>query len=211
MWSDLAVWGWLGCAALATTLLARRLARRRAQRLTGTLLDGALRHLDGGPPPAFPGMDPDRMAAAVDRAADGFFGLGPDLPDAALLARFAAAASQGIAPEDLLEALWDRAGAADDRVARRAVVLCVTQPDQTHRVPRIGFDAALRLAGTDADLLTLYADRMLTCMAENAYLYLDMPDGADLRAAARHSPAAAPALERLAQEHDAAQARDLQD
>jgi hypothetical protein len=67
------------------------------------------------------------------------------------------------------------------------------------------------VAGADPGLLTLYAERMLASMAENPYLYLDMPDGADLRAAARRCPAAAPGLERLAQEHDAAQARALQD
>jgi hypothetical protein len=209
--SDLAGWFWPGLAALMIVLVVRAVIRRRRDHAAGRLLDGALRHLQGGPPPDFPRSDPDEEATATGRAADEFSGLGTDVPDAALLARFAAAEVQGIAPEDLLEALWDRCDAGDDPVARRAVVLCTTRPDQTHRVPRIGWDMALRLAGDDAGPLTLYAERMLACMAANAYLYLDMPDGADLRAAARRCPAAAPALERLAQEHDAAFARALQD
>jgi hypothetical protein len=211
MWGDLAGWIGPGLAALVMVLAMRAVVRWRRNRIAGRLLDGALRDLQGGAPSAFPAMDPDAAYAACARAADGFFGLGADVPDTALLARFAAAEAKGIAPEALLEELGERCAAAPDTVARRAVVLCTTRPDQTHRVPRTGWDTALRLAGDDAGLLTLYAERMLACMAANAYLYLDMPDGADLRAAARRCPAAAPALERLAQEHDAALARALQD
>jgi type II secretory pathway pseudopilin PulG len=205
------VWIWLGLAALVMVVAVRAVVRWRRNRLAGRLLDGALRHLQGGAPPAFPATDADAAYAACARAADGFFGLGTDVPDPALLARFAAAEAEGIAPEALLEELWERCGATGDPVARRAVVLCTTRPDQTHRVPRTGWDAALRLAGDDAGLLTFYAERMRACMAANAYLYLDMPDGADLRAAALRCPAVAPALERLAQEHDAALAQALQD
>jgi hypothetical protein len=206
-----AVWMWLGLAALVVVLTVRAVVRWRRNCMAGRLLDGALRHLQAGAPPAFPARDADAAYAACARAADGFFGLGTDVPDAALLARFAVAEAEGIAPEELLEELWGRCEPTGDPVARRAVVLCATRPDQTHRVPRIGWDMALRLAGDDAGLLTLYAERMLACMAANPYLYLDMPDGAGLRVAARRCPAAAPALERLAQEHDAARARALQD
>jgi hypothetical protein len=210
MWGGLAPWGWVFVGAGLILLGIRWYARRRAARF----LDGALHHLQGGPRPDFMQTDPDRMADAVDAAADAFFGLPGDEADAALLARFAAAEQRGIPPEDLLVALWERCGLGpDDAVARRAVVLCVTRPDQTHRVPRLAFDEALRLAGDDPALLQCFAQRTQLCIAQNPYLYLDMPDGAELRAAAEGTADdnAARALVLLAQEHEAAVARALRD
>lgn len=207
MQGDLAATGLVALGAAIIVLAAGVAWRWRLAQF----LDGALRHVQGGAPPDFLARDPDLVADEVDAAADGFAGLADAVTDNALLARFAAAERQGVDPEALIEALCARASRADAAL-RRAVVLCMTRADQTHRMPRGGFEHAFDLAGDDPRLLQLYADRMQDCLVANPYLYLDMPNGRALRdrAAQIADGAARQALQRLAKGHDAALARDLQ-
>ena len=203
------MWAWITLGAVVVaiaTLIAKR--RRRAR-----FLDGMLRHLQGQAPPPFMQRDPDLVAVAVDAAADGFAGLARTTTDADLLAQFATAERRGVAPDDLIDAMCDLAAGGDDPGLRRAIILCATRADCTNMMPRRAFRRAFDLVADDPRLLRLYADRMPDCMAANPYLYLDMPDAADLRdrAARIADDAARQALLQLAQRHAAAVARALQD